>query len=421
MVKLKVVELFAGVGGFRIGLEGWQGKSALSGYQRPIQSIFQTVWSNQWEPATKLQHASMIYEQRFGKENHSNIDIEKIKTTDIPDHDLLVGGFPCQDYSVAKQLSRSQGITGKKGVLWWQIHRILEEKGDARPNYILLENVDRLIKSPVNQRGRDFAIILASLCDLGYAVEWRVVNAADYGLPQKRKRVFIFAFQQSSAVFQKLNSHGDWIQSDGLFANAFKIENENNKPVNFEIKGDLVQITKSFNKKNAPIPPFCNTGLMMGRQTWTMETKADYKGKRINLGDILEKPSEVTSTYYINGETEKWIYMKGAKKEPRKKTNGEPFYYTEGAMSFPDDLSKPARTIITSEGGPAPSRFKHVIRQGKQLRRLTPIELERANMFPDNHTLGVKDSKRAFLMGNALVVGLVEKAGKAMEMLLAKK
>ncbi len=174
---IKVVELFAGVGGFRLGLE---------------KSDYKVIWSNQWEPSTKMQHASMVYEARFGKKNHSNEDINDLVANNIdsiPDHDMLVGGFPCQDYSVATTLHNSKGLKGKKGVLWWAINRILEYKKN-KPKYLFLENVDRLLKSPASQRGRDFAVMLQSLNDLGYAVEWRVVNAAEYGMPQRRRRVF---------------------------------------------------------------------------------------------------------------------------------------------------------------------------------------------------------------------------------------
>ena len=117
---IRVVELFAGVGGFRIGLEG-------------ASDAYETIWNNQWEPSTKHQDASLVYQARFGKKGHSNQDINLVKTAEIPDHDLLVGGFPCQDYSVAASLSRSGGIEGKKGVLWWQIYRILQERAMQNP------------------------------------------------------------------------------------------------------------------------------------------------------------------------------------------------------------------------------------------------------------------------------------------------
>lgn len=413
--EIRVAELFAGVGGFRLGLEGWNGKSALSNYKEPFKGCFKTVWSNQWEPATKVQHASDIYKTRFGDLGHSNDDIAKVKVEEIPDHDILVGGFPCQDYSVARQLSQAAGIEGKKGVLWWQIRRILEEKGDKRPAYVLLENVDRLLKSPATQRGRDFAIILASLSDLGYVVEWRVINAADYGMPQRRRRTFILAYHNQSAVRNKIEDPMDWINSEGVFAKAFEVKSDLGFHFPFQIKGDLVEITKNFNTQMRTVSPFMNTGIMINREVWSISTEPNYDGDRTCLGDILQNISEIPSEFFINGEIEKWQYLKGAKKEPRKKGNGEIFYYVEGPLPFPDPLDRPARTIITSEGGITASRFKHVVSQGGRLRRLTPIELERANMFPDNHTTGVNDSKRAFLMGNALVVGVIEKIGKGLQ------
>ena len=188
--NIKVVELFAGVGGFRLGLEGWEGNAATSGYKTKLNSKFEVVFSNQWEPSTKVQHASLVYEKRWGTKGHSNADVSTLDIKEIPNHDLLVGGFPCQDYSVATTLKNSKGLIGKKGVLWWSIHKILNEKKQPPP-YIFLENVDRLLISPAKQRGRDFAIILKSLDDLGYAVEWRVINAAEFGMPQRRRRIYI--------------------------------------------------------------------------------------------------------------------------------------------------------------------------------------------------------------------------------------
>ena len=414
--KLKVIELFAGVGGFRIGLEGYKGKSSSSNYTKKLSSNYKIVWGNQWEPGTKVQHAADVYIEKFGDKEFSNEDITEVKTKDIPDHDLLVGGFPCQDYSVAMQLNRSKGIQGKKGVLWWEIHRILLEKKRKKPNYLLLENVDRLIKSPVTQRGKDFALMLASLSDLGYIVEWRVINAADYGMPQRRRRVFIFGFHKTSELYKKYKSSKDWSQKDGVLAKAFPVIKEKSVQKElfegFEIKGSLVEITKNFNKERGSVGVFENSGIMDNRNVVTYKVKPNYKGKKTTLKDIIIPYKDVAHEYFLSeSDLDKWKYMKGAKKEPRKKSNGEVFYYCEGPMSFPDPLDRPARTIITSEGGITPSRFKHVIEQRGKLRRLTPIELERANMFPDNHTALSADTKRSFFMGNALVVGIVEKIG----------
>ena len=233
--KIKVVELFAGVGGFRIGLEG-------------ASDNYDTVWSNQWEPSTVHQDASLVYCARFGSKGHCNKDINTVKTTDIPDHDLLVGGFPCQDYSVAATLSRSGGIEGKKGVLWWQIYRILNEKGEQRPNYVFFENVDRLLGSPAKQRGRDFAIILASLSDLGYTVEWRVINAAEYGMPQRRKRTYIVGYRSESVVCKKIEKLEDWVNFDGVMAKAFPFEQKGKSLSAFDIEGSIKEVSDNFNK-----------------------------------------------------------------------------------------------------------------------------------------------------------------------------
>ena len=171
-----------------------------SGLERVSRNFFNVVWSNQFEPSTKRQHASEVYVARFGPYGHVNEDIAKVPTASIPDHDMLCAGFPCQDYSVARTLSQAAGIEGKKGVLWWQIERIIREKGRHAPEILFLENVDRLLLSPAKQRGRDFAIILQTLSDQGYAVEWRVINAADYGMPQRRRRVYVLAYKDGSAI-----------------------------------------------------------------------------------------------------------------------------------------------------------------------------------------------------------------------------
>lgn len=400
---IRVVELFAGVGGFRIGLEG-------------ASDAYETIWNNQWEPSTKHQDASLVYQARFGKKGHSNQDINLVKTADIPDHDLLVGGFPCQDYSVAASLSRSGGIEGKKGVLWWQIYRILQEKGDAKPNYIFFENVDRLLNSPASQRGRDFAIILASLADLGYIVEWRIINAADYGMPQRRRRTYIVGYLENSPIANRIQKMKDWVLYDGVMAQAFPFEQKSGIS-DFEIEGSIKEVSDNFNKEGKS-SPFGNAGMMAHRQVFSVDASPIYTGTNQTLGDILVNESFVPEDFFIpEKDLPKWIYEKGAKKIDRVSKEGFKYTFSEGGMAFPDPLDKPSRTMITGEGGNAPSRFKHVVlTPSGRYRRLIPIELERLNMFPDNHTYHpeVSDGRRAFLMGNALVCGIVELIGKSL-------
>lgn len=415
MKEVKVIELFAGVGGFRVGLE------------KADKDFYKTVWANQWEPATQVQHAAMVYEKNFGKGSVSNVDINSVPAEEIPDHDMLVGGFPCQDYSVASTLSRSKGIEGKKGVLWWAIYNILVKKGDKAPSILLLENVDRLLLSPAKQRGRDFAIILECLNQQGYIVEWRVINAADYGMPQKRRRTYICAYRKGSPIAKGFTNPNDWIHKDGIFAKAFPIECEHGITsldahcLSYEQKDRLVDITENFNKKGDN-SPFEKAGVMIDGVAYSTNATPVFNGNPIYLRDCLvcgeNRPEDIESFYIPDDQIERWRYFKGSKREERTKSDGFKYFYTEGAMDFPDSIDKPSRTIITSEGGKGADRCRHAIKdETGRIRRLTPVELEHLNMFPSNWTecKGVNNSKRAFLMGNALVCGIVTKIGEELE------
>lgn len=409
--KIKVVELFAGVGGFRIGLEG-------------ASDVYETIWNNQWEPSTVHQDASLVYRARFGSKGHCNKDINTVLTEEIPDHDLMVGGFPCQDYSVASTLSRSGGIEGKKGVLWWQIYRILNEKGDNRPNYLFFENVDRLLGSPAKQRGRDFAIILASLADLGYTVEWRVINAAEYGMPQRRRRTYIVGYREDSPIYNKVKTLKDWVLYDGVMAKAFPFRAKDKTVSEFDITGTIKEVSDNFNK-NGKISPWGNAGIMCDRHVYSVDAESVYEGTTMTLGGVVVDESFVPEEFFISqDEVAKWEYEKGAKKIERTSKEGYKYTFSEGGMAFPDSLDKPSRTIITGEGGAAASRFKHVVlTPSGRYRRLIPLELERLNMFPDNHTFHpeVTDGRRAFLMGNALVCGIVQQVGKSLYRFIYEK
>ncbi len=392
--NIRVVELFAGVGGFRLGFERTSKK-------------FQTVWANQWEPNRGKQWAFDCYEKHFGiSENHVNEDIAKV-IDKIPKHDLLVGGFPCQDYSVARTGAR--GIEGKKGVLWWNILEVIKVH---HPQLILLENVDRLIKSPAKQRGRDFGIMLRALYDEGYDVEWRVINAADYGEVQRRRRVFIFAYNRNlSLVVNNKNNHKELLLKEGFFAKQFPIDMivESKKTTEISIiesYKDLVDVSDKFSAM------FYNAGAMINGNVVSYEVLPKIVSGKI-LNDIIEK-NGVDKKYYIDKEKQKkFEYLKGNKKIPRVKPNGEKYNYSEGAMAFPDSLNKHARTMLTSEG--TTNRSTHIIEDPKtgKLRKITPLEAERINGFDDDWTdTGMPHNFRYFCMGNALVVPLIEKMGK---------
>lgn len=391
--KIRVVELFAGVGGFRLGLERTSKK-------------FDTVWANQWEPNRVKQWAFDCYIQHFGEsENHVNEDISKV-IDDVPEHDLLVGGFPCQDYSVAR--TNARGIEGKKGVLWWNILEVIKKR---HPKFILLENVDRLIKSPSKQRGRDFGIMLRTLHDEGYDVEWRVINAAEYGHVQRRRRVFIFGYKRELAdVINGDTNQEQVILKEGFFIKKFPIEGivdlkKQTKVSVVENYADLVEVSDKFKAM------FYNSGSMINGEIVSVELEPKVV-KGMTLNDVIEKDG-VNEKYFVNGSYDKFAYLKGNKKIPRVKPNGEPYIYSEGAMAFPDPMDRPARTMLTSEG--SINRSTHVILdpKTKEPRLITPLEAERINGFDDNWTnTGMPEKFRYFCMGNALVVPLIEKMGK---------
>lgn len=461
-MKKTVCELFAGVGGFRCGLNSIANVDDAAAPEK-----WETVWFSQWEPADKkIQWAHGCYVNRFGTcldlngVDTTNNDINTVDKNMVPDHNLLVGGFPCQDYSVASSLATSKGLEGKKGVLWWDIRDMLEAKGAP---FVLLENVDRLIKSPASQRGRDFAIILACFRDLEYTVEWRVINAAEYGYQQRRRRIFIFAYKNDTnyatrimqqaeyalgaELEEKRKSIGDIILSNGFFAKTFPVQLEDSKKIRSAILPEGIgELSSAFSFD------FENTGIMKDGVIYTIKTAPLYSGEQITLGDIMEE-GEVDKQFFIpkerlyyttpdidhsdetNGrlsdESHKtWQYIKGAKKLPRKAANGHEYVFSEGPVAMIDEYDKPARTMLTSEG--SFSRTTHIVRDKLtgEIRLLTPIEMERTQGFPsdwtkeclvDGEKVEMPVNKRRFVMGNALVVNLVNQMEKQLSEIFDKE
>ena len=400
-----VCELFAGVGGFRCGLE-----SASKGWK--------TVWFSQWEPGKKIQHAHNCYVKHFGNiDDNTGIDIALVDKNQIPSHNLLVGGFPCQDYSVARPLTDAKGIEGKKGVLWWQIRDILMVK---KPPFVLLENVDRLLKSPASQRGRDFGVILSCFANLGYSVEWRVVNAAEYGGPQRRRRTFIFAYHKDTNYAKSIEkfSPREIIAKQGFMAKAFpikKLEVLIEKGVD-KISSDVHCVSEKFKYF------FENAGYMHDFEIYTEKvTPSESKEfEPITLRSILDKG--VDEKYYLNGNEEKWSYLKGAKRLERTSKTGFKYTFSEGAISYPDSIDLPARTMLTSES--TLNRSTHVIEDPETGRKriLTPNEAEAVQGFPKGWTdTGMPEKFRYFCMGNALVVPMITRMGKVLNKIFEKE
>ncbi|WP_410536288.1 DNA cytosine methyltransferase [Streptococcus salivarius] len=412
---MNVLELFAGVGGFRIGLE-----NANPDY-------FRTLWSNQWEPSRKSQDAFEVYNYHFPDSENINISIADITDEQFAEMnaDMIVGGFPCQDYSVARSKKNEQGIEGQKGVLFWEIVRATRI---IRPRFLILENVDRLLKAPSKQRGRDFAIMLTAFNNLGYSVEWRVINAADYGRSQRRRRVFFFIyrndipfahqmdqrFEEQEQVFDE-NRYDDYIFHEGLFATQFPIMNTpvKKRHVYYELPEDIVEVSDNFSGT------VWNTGVMRHGRYYSIDTAPNYDGEPITLGEILQNEEEVPEKFFINdpAKLEKFQYLRGPKRIERTSADGHTYIYSEGGMSPTDDLNLPGRTMLTSEG--TVNRSTHFLHVNERYRLITPVEAERLQDFPDNWTAlkrlsdgtvtEVSDKMRMFFMGNALVTDIVRK------------
>lgn len=402
-----ICELFAGVGGFRLGMErlntGWQ-----------------TTWFSQWEPEKVNQWAHDCYVGHFGDlvdmrgEYHTGEDIALMEKEYIPNHNLLVGGFPCQDYSVAHILATSHGIEGKKGVLWWQIRDTIIAK---KPAFCIFENVDRLLKSPASQRGRDFGIILACLAQQNYSVEWRVVNAAFYGAAQRRRRTFIFAYRNNTVYGHAMRQMEveDIILQKGLMAQAFPVVQEINV-----VKGnfgaymtddDIIRISDEFAFS------FEKAGYMHEGRIYTCDVE-ENEVEPILMREILER--NVPEEFYITEDKmQKWIYQKGAKKIPRKTKDGHEYVFSEGPVAFPDSWDKPGRTMLTSES--TLNRSTHVVADPGtgRLRLITPVEAERLQGFDDGWTnSGMPKRMRYFCMGNALVVPMITRMGAVLDSII---
>ena len=400
-----ICELFAGVGGFRLGFDR-------------LESGWKTTWFSQWEPGARTQWAHNCYVQHFGdspdlnNEFHTGEDISTMDKQAIPNHTLLVGGFPCQDYSVAHTLSSSHGIEGKKGVLWWQIRDTIIAK---KPPFCIFENVDRLLKSPAKQRGRDFGVILACLAKEGYSVEWRVVNAAQYGAAQRRRRTFIFAYRNDTIYGQKMaDISADMIvKNGGLMAKAFPIQNIG-QITETVIGGDIVDVSDNF------AFAFETAGYMCKGRIYTAKV-TEQEEEPITLGKILQ--TTVDDKFYITNEKmPKWTYLKGAKKIPRKSADGHEYTFSEGPIAFPDPWDRPGRTMLTSES--TINRSTHVVSDPGtgRLRLLTPVEAERLQGFDDEWTnTGMPDRMRYFCMGNALVVPMITRMGRVLDTIIAEE
>ncbi len=333
----------------------------------------------------------------------------------------LVGGFPCQDYSVARTLRQAHGLVGKKGVLWWEIHRLLRLKlATGRPvKHLFLENVDRLHQvadRTARARLRGDARIAG---DLGYEVEWRVVNAADYGFPQKRRRVFIIGRlgrRRRRPDATSCTTHGR--PRAGASSRGRRASSTGRRSRSTGRQGRQRHVRTSGRSQT----PFGNAGVMRisatgaaqpsGRRMSRLSTTASDRSS----ADVLEADADVPAQFFVERRRAREVAVPQGREEPdanqpRDRASSTPTTrapsHSPTRPTRPRGRSSPAKAARPRRGSSTSSRPRTV-----DIRRLTPRELERLDGFPGDWTTGMSDGKRAFMMGNALVVGVVERIAR---------
>ena len=374
---MKFIDLFAGIGGFRYGLQKVEIESESSsdhesGASQHGQRAFHCVWSNEWD-----KYANQIYKKHYGE--CDTRDIRTVDTKDIPDHDLLCAGFPCQSFSIA---GKRLGFEDTRGTMFFEIARIIRDK---RPRYFLLENVKGLLS---HDEGKTFQTILGVLSDLGYEYQWQVLNSKNFGVPQNRERVFIVGHLR-----------------------------ETSRPEVFPI-GESYSI--SHQTKYAE---------QAGRSRISSTIDARYGSLR-NAGE--------TYLHYIGGiRGKRDMWLKDNKQNSRNFSQGQRVYSSDGIASTiagnagglggktglyaipvltPDRMEKRQNgRRFKNDGDPAftlTSQDKHGVYDGLNIRRLTPVECERLQGFPDNWTEGISDTQRYKCLGNAVTTLVITEIGK---------
>ena len=310
---MRVVELFAGVGGFRLGLE---------------RNGHEIVYANEWD-----KFAAQTYNKNFGGQIDTR-SITDVRAEDIPKHDLICGGFPCQAFSVA---GKRKGFDETRGTLFFEIMRIAQHH---RTPYLFLENVKGLLS---HDSGRTFETILRTMDELGYDCQWQVLNSKDFGVPQNRERVFIIGHLRGVPRPQVFPI----TQDDGV----------------------------------APRPrPKTEAKAQISN---TIRAKAG--GGRGDIEDAYVIANTLTASTGGPDADDGYLYDLKAK----------------GSNTRRGGVSKELVGTLDTDGWKGTDH-------GGQLRRLTPVEYERLQGFPDNWTSGVSDTQRYKQMGNAVTVNVIE-------------
>lgn len=389
--------MFSGIGGFELGIQQATGKPYIEcfdcgqgGHMCEVKTIesgsyaccenegyllnakdYPIEYISDWECVGYSEidkYAIQIYNSHFNHKNYG--DATTINTNDLPNFDLLVGGFPCQAFSVA---GKRKGFDDTRGTLFFEIARILRDK---RPRYLVLENVKGLLS---HDSGKTFQTILGVLSDLGYTVEWQVLNSKNFGVPQNRERVFIIGYirgERRPKVFpirriteQTLNFLGGaetkrWLEDDKSFSRNF--------PQGSRVYGvDGISATLASNAGGL--------GAKTGLYCINTRSRTDeiYYEKSPTITASMHKEMLKVAIPVLTPDRE------------NKRQNGR---------RFKED-GEPAFTLTGQD--------KHGIYDGYRIRRLTPIECERLQGFPDNWTGGLSDTQRYKCLGNAVTVNVI--------------
>lgn len=354
--KLRVCELFAGIGGFRLGIE-----------QALDKKNIEVVYVSEWD-----KYAAATYEKNF---NHTvdTRSITDVPAESIPDHDLLVGGFPCQAFSIA---GKRRGFDDTRGTLFFDIARILQEK---RTPYCVLENVKGLLS---HDFGRTFKRIIRTLTDLGYDLQWQMLNSKDFGVPQNRERIFIVGHLRGQPRPQ-----------------VFPIRNHSEPDI------VLPTLTARYWGGQANGGYIGNKTIKVG----TYRTHKDGQGFReVKSGLAPTIPARARE----DGSGQP-VVMAWSKSHRTGKTDADKKRKNYGQVENRVKLGE-FNTLSTGPGGGNQST-QNFIYQSMKIRRLTPKECERLQGFPDGWTDAVSDAQRYKQLGNAVTVNVVSYVMKRFE------
>lgn len=429
MNEVRFVDLFSGIGGFRLGLkkaskshdtcskqlpaQGWKwnkdkeeildGHSSSTSRKTWGQSAkFRCVWS-----CDNNKYANQVYAKQFGEANHHPGDIKGVDPRNIPGFDFLCAGFPCQAFSVA---GKRKGFQDTRGTLFFEICRIAEAK---RPSLLLLENVKGLLS---HDGGRTFTVVLQSLDELGYWVEWQVLNSKHFGVPQNRERVFVVGHLRGTGG-REVFPLGE---TDSSAYEAAEVEDS--EFVSTVTAGYGKQNMRGSYLRSTPTSTSIDANYSKGADKHRQRTMVlrwqnkqqgvvvDDKAPALRASggtDIRKKPKVAISfTNPHNPDEERKVNLGDVSRAVK------PPYGNQQPLVFHENISRNVSILeeaVALRSGASHS-YQGVI-ENFRIRRLTPVECERLQGFSDGWTEGLSDTQRYKCLGIAVTVNVVEFLG----------